>query len=66
MHMVTNGDWENWVYLDVSQVCVKLLGHVGAQARCRGLLLFVTNDLIPENILIGRLKSVLTEAKSLT
>ena len=44
------------VYLDISQISIKLLGHIAAEARCWCLFLFVTYDLVPENILFSSLK----------
>lgn len=54
--------YSDWVYLDVSEICIKLLGNVGAEARCWRLLLFVADDLVPENIL---LRNLLMETKLL-
>lgn len=36
-------------YLYISQVGVKLLGHVGAQPRGRCFLFLMANHLVPEN-----------------
>ena len=51
------------IYLDISKIGVKLLWHVGAQAGSWGLLLFVTDDLIPANVRISSTKLFVVEAK---
>ena len=51
------------LYLDISEIGVKLLWHVCAQAGSRGLLLFVTNDLVPANVRLSSTIFFVEEAK---
>ena len=48
----------NWVYFDVSQICIELLGHIGAQAGCWRLLFFVTYDLVPRKFVFIHLEYI--------
>ena len=51
------------IYLDISEIGVKLLWHVCAQAGSWSLLLFVTDDLVPANVRIISTKLFVEEAK---
>ena len=51
------------IYLDISEIGVKLLWHVCAQAGSWGLLLFVTDDLVPANFRLSSTKFFVEEAK---
>ena len=51
------------IYLDISEIGVKLLWHVCAQAGSWSLLLFVTDDLVPANVTLSSTKFFVEEAK---
>ena len=50
-------------YLDISEIGVKLLWHVCAQAGSWGLLLFVTDDLVPAKVTLSSTIFFVEEAK---
>ena len=51
------------IYLDISEIGVKLLWHVCAQAGSWSLLLFVTDDLVPANVRLSSTKLLLRRQK---